>query len=250
MIFCMREASIHNKDEQLPIFSCGHSANKNLQFPEAYDHLFSSDSSADSDEEDNQVRSPIRVITRLNHKPNETQGVIVAPDIYEDFFTDEGLSENFFWKNNFSLRKVRLTGSTSQSQRSDSWSLVPVDEIKSSFCRSIRPIHTLGIQDQPFPDQLLYNLEGRIFRQLAEQKRRYPDLQMAVANPRLDASLVPLRQSDMCLVCIAFASWVLKSANPQAGDAWKAVLLANISALSAIRYLRRRGREEASGEKP
>uniref|UniRef100_A0A8K9XXX3 Secreted protein n=1 Tax=Oncorhynchus mykiss TaxID=8022 RepID=A0A8K9XXX3_ONCMY len=26
----------------------------------------------------------------------------------------------------------------------------------------------------------------------------------------------------MCLVCIAFASWVLKSANPQAGDAWKA----------------------------
>ncbi|XP_024231277.1 PGC-1 and ERR-induced regulator in muscle protein 1 [Oncorhynchus tshawytscha] len=246
----VREASIHNKDELLPIFSCGHSANKNLQFPEAYDHFFSSDSSADSDEEDNQVRSPIRVITRLNHKPNETQGVIVAPDIYEDFFTDEGLSENFFWKNYFSLRKVRLTGSTSQSQRSDSWSLVPVDEIKSSFCRSIRPIHTLGIQDQPFPDQLLYNLEGRIFRQLAEQKRRYPDLQMAVANPRLDASLVPLRQSDMCLVCIAFASWVLKSANPQAGDAWKAVLLANISALSAIRYLRRRGREEASGEKP
>ncbi|XP_071227861.1 uncharacterized protein perm1a [Salvelinus alpinus] len=246
----VREASSHNKDELLPIFSCGHSANKNLQFPEAYDHLFSSDSSADSEEEDNQDRSPIRVITRFNHKPKETQGVIVAPDIYEDFFTDEGLSENFFWKNSFSLRKVRLTGSTSQSQRSDSWSMVPVDEIKSSFRRSIRPFHTLGIQDKPFPDQLLYNLEGRIFRQLAEQKRRYPDLQMAVSNPRLDASLVPLRQSDMCLVCIAFASWVLKSANPQAGDAWKAVLLANISALSAIRYLRRRGREEASEEKP
>uniref|UniRef100_A0A4W6C934 Uncharacterized protein n=1 Tax=Lates calcarifer TaxID=8187 RepID=A0A4W6C934_LATCA len=26
----------------------------------------------------------------------------------------------------------------------------------------------------------------------------------------------------MCLVCIAFASWVLKTANPQVGDAWKA----------------------------
>lgn len=38
----------------------------------------------------------------------------------------------------------------------------------------------------------------------------------------LDASLLPLRQSDMCLVCIAFASWVLKTANPQVGDAWKA----------------------------
>lgn len=26
----------------------------------------------------------------------------------------------------------------------------------------------------------------------------------------------------MCLICIAFASWVLKTANPQVGDAWKA----------------------------
>lgn len=38
----------------------------------------------------------------------------------------------------------------------------------------------------------------------------------------IDAPLVPLRQSDMCLVCIAFASWVLKSASPQGADTWKA----------------------------
>uniref|UniRef100_A0A671XNV8 Uncharacterized protein n=2 Tax=Sparus aurata TaxID=8175 RepID=A0A671XNV8_SPAAU len=42
----------------------------------------------------------------------------------------------------------------------------------------------------------------------------------------------------MCLVCIAFASWVLKSSDPEAADAWKAALLANVSALSAIQYLR------------
>uniref|UniRef100_A0A3Q4HZQ4 Retinitis pigmentosa 1-like 1 protein-like n=1 Tax=Neolamprologus brichardi TaxID=32507 RepID=A0A3Q4HZQ4_NEOBR len=47
-----------------------------------------------------------------------------------------------------------------------------------------------------------------------------------------------LKQSDMCLVCIAFASWVLRSSDPEAADAWKAALLANLSALSAIRYLR------------
>lgn len=41
----------------------------------------------------------------------------------------------------------------------------------------------------------------------------------------LDAPFLPLRQSDMCLVCIAFASWVLKTANPQVGDAWKAGML-------------------------
>lgn len=31
-----------------------------------------------------------------------------------------------------------------------------------------------------------------------------------------------VKQSDMCLVCIAFASWVLRSSNPDAADAWKA----------------------------
>uniref|UniRef100_A0A3B4E8Z5 Uncharacterized protein n=2 Tax=Pygocentrus nattereri TaxID=42514 RepID=A0A3B4E8Z5_PYGNA len=54
----------------------------------------------------------------------------------------------------------------------------------------------------------------------------------------------------MCLVCIAFASWVLKSANPQGADMWKAALLANISALSAIRYLRRWTRDEAAKKAP
>uniref|UniRef100_A0A3B3ZNU0 PGC-1 and ERR-induced regulator in muscle protein 1 n=1 Tax=Periophthalmus magnuspinnatus TaxID=409849 RepID=A0A3B3ZNU0_9GOBI len=47
-----------------------------------------------------------------------------------------------------------------------------------------------------------------------------------------------IKQSDMCLVCIAFASWVLRSSDPEAADAWKAALLANVSALSAIQYLR------------
>lgn len=31
-----------------------------------------------------------------------------------------------------------------------------------------------------------------------------------------------IKQADMCLVCIAFASWVLKSTNPQSTDMWKA----------------------------
>lgn len=92
------EASVQSKEELVSIFSCGRSANKNL---EAYDHLFSSVSSADWDEEDNQVPSPIRVFTQFNRKSSETEGTIVGPDICEDFFTDEGLSENFFWKKRF-----------------------------------------------------------------------------------------------------------------------------------------------------
>ncbi|KAM8867802.1 uncharacterized protein perm1b [Synchiropus picturatus] len=46
------------------------------------------------------------------------------------------------------------------------------------------------------------------------------------------------RQSDMCLLCIAFASWVLTSSEADNTDAWKAALLAHVSALSAIQYLR------------
>ncbi|XP_032377368.1 PGC-1 and ERR-induced regulator in muscle protein 1 isoform X2 [Etheostoma spectabile] len=89
-------------------------------------------------------------------------------------------------------------------------------------------------------------MEDRSCTQIAQRPFRYEDLETAVSNPRLDASLLPLRQSDMCLVCIAFASWVLKTANPQVGDAWKAVLLANVSALSAIRYLRKYVKTEAA----
>lgn len=37
-----------------------------------------------------------------------------------------------------------------------------------------------------------------------------------------ESTFSTLKQSDMCLVCIAFASWVLTSSDPKAADAWKA----------------------------
>uniref|UniRef100_A0A672Y9M2 Uncharacterized protein n=1 Tax=Sphaeramia orbicularis TaxID=375764 RepID=A0A672Y9M2_9TELE len=37
----------------------------------------------------------------------------------------------------------------------------------------------------------------------------------------------------MCLVCIAFASWVLKSSDPEATDTWKAVTHIEILCSSA-----------------
>uniref|UniRef100_A0A7N8WX76 Uncharacterized protein n=1 Tax=Mastacembelus armatus TaxID=205130 RepID=A0A7N8WX76_9TELE len=38
----------------------------------------------------------------------------------------------------------------------------------------------------------------------------------------------------MCLVCIAFASWVLKTANPQVGDAWKAGMYVNTYSIGVL----------------
>ncbi|XP_040007854.1 PGC-1 and ERR-induced regulator in muscle protein 1 [Xiphias gladius] len=233
------------KDELVPIFSYSRSANRNLQFPEAYDYFFSSsasdDSSVESDEEDN--CGPVRVVTRLSRKASASQ---ISADIYENFFTDNDLRQNFFWKTILSFRSINFTGSTVQKQTlSNSLSHVPVRQSGRCLRKTVYPSNALGNQDVMFPDPLLYHLEDRISRQQAQQPFRYEDLQMAVSNPRLDASLLPLRQSDMCLVCIAFASWVLRTANPEVGDAWKAVLLANVSALSAIRYLRKYVKMEA-----
>ncbi|XP_062397615.1 PGC-1 and ERR-induced regulator in muscle protein 1 [Sardina pilchardus] len=230
-------------DEKVPIF-CSRSGAQTLQFPELYDHFFpDSPTQSDEDEEERELSPPIRVVSRYHSKvaalPNCTPTVTSASD-----------SRNTgFWTSPLSLRRVRRTSLALPSYQPYSWLLAPADNAKKTSIRTIQPINVMGYEDQgSFPDPLLCDLESRIFRKLAEQKMRFPEVQ--TADPRIDAPLVPLRQSDMCLVCIAFASWVLKSASPQGADTWKAVLLANVSALSAIRYLRRYVRDEAAGAKP
>ncbi|XP_037627292.1 nucleolar complex protein 2 homolog isoform X1 [Sebastes umbrosus] len=218
------------KDELVPIFSCSRSASRNLQYPEAYDHFFPSSSSSDESSDEEDGCGPVRVVTKFSHTSSASQ---ISTDIYDNFFTDSDLRQNFFWKPTLSFRNMGLTRSTVQKQTLSS--PLPVRQSGRSPGMRVHPIIALGNQDMRFPDPLL-----------GLQPHRYEDLQMAVSNPRLDASLLPLRQSDMCLVCIAFASWVLKTANPQVGDTWKAVLLANVSALSAIRYLRKYVKMEAA----
>ncbi|XP_057702441.1 uncharacterized protein perm1 [Corythoichthys intestinalis] len=75
---------------------------------------------------------------------------------------------------------------------------------------------------------------GRVSPSVREQQKIVGTMQKPVREGILSA----LQQADMCLVCIAFASWVLTSSDPESADAWKAALLANVSALSAIQYLR------------
>lgn len=224
----------------MPIFSCARSANRNLQFPEVYDYFFP-DSPMQSDEEEEKDHSPpIRVVSRYLQKEPAT------PPLTQ---TDNNTKAGPFWTSPLSLRRVRRTGLVPPTP--SQLSLVPVDSAKKSALKTIQPINVMGYDHEgSFPDPLLCDLESRIFRKLAEQKMRCPELQTAVADPRIDAPLVPFKQSDMCLVCIAFASWVLKSAGSQGADTWKAVLLANISALSAIRYLRRYVKDEATVAKP
>ncbi|XP_035501753.2 PGC-1 and ERR-induced regulator in muscle protein 1 isoform X1 [Scophthalmus maximus] len=245
--FCpLITADVQAKDELVPLFSYSRSASRNLQFPEVYDCLFASSSSDDSsvESDDEEDCGPVRVVTRFSRKASTNQ---ISTDIYENFFTDSDLRQNFFCDTTLSFRNRMFPGFTVRKQTlSHSVSPVPVRQSPRSLRRTVFPSNVLGNQDVLFPDPLLYHLENRIPRQQAQQHFRCEDLQTALSNPRLDTSLLPLRQADMCLVCIAFASWVLKTANPQVGDAWKAVLLANVSALSAIGYLRKYVKKEAA----
>ncbi|XP_073457418.1 PGC-1 and ERR-induced regulator in muscle protein 1 [Aquarana catesbeiana] len=64
-------------------------------------------------------------------------------------------------------------------------------------------------------------------------------------NEPTTGSLVPYlspSRSDACLMFLALASWAVKSSDLQSSDGWKTALVANIGAVSAIRYLRRRRR--------
>ncbi|KAK7878576.1 hypothetical protein WMY93_030412 [Mugilogobius chulae] len=233
------------KSEMVPIFSCSRSSKTKIKLRDGYDYFLvssSDNSSTESDEEDVQERAPIRVVTRFTRKESSKD---IVTDAYEQFYTDRDLKEDFF-KTTFSFRNVNFN-ENEKNVFKDSMTLRPLKQ-KSNLIRAM-PITVLGNQDLMFPDSVLCNFDDQTITKL-QQPLIYENLQTAVANPNLDAPLLPLKQSDMCLICIAFASWVLKTANPQVGDTWKAVLLANVSALSAIRYLRKYVKSEATaGEK-
>ncbi|XP_055366358.1 PGC-1 and ERR-induced regulator in muscle protein 1 isoform X2 [Betta splendens] len=60
--FCPLVTAADAKEELVPIFSCSHSANRSLQFPEAYDYFFPSSSSDDScvESDDDENPGPVR----------------------------------------------------------------------------------------------------------------------------------------------------------------------------------------------
>lgn len=92
--------------------------------------------------------------------------------------------------------------------------------------------------------------EGEVFSMTPQMFKEVPLGQISMEYNQIPSDyqsiFSTIKQSDMCLVCIAFASWVLRSSDPEATDAWKAALLANVSALSAIQYLRQYMKKKAS----
>lgn len=249
-IFSPPQLSMCSEGEPVPIFSCSRSTPRDLTFPELDDLIFPHDTNIESEGEDD--CSPIRVVTRNDIKSKHTTdkhgaATTVSPDSYQHLFSMECWQKD--WKRLFSLRRIRFPGrGSSWCRRSGAWVFPPASHI--SFTPSIQTRHQaieLGNETRinSMPPQVI-QLGQQIFRELLEQQRRLT----AVSITNRDGLLYTLKQSDMCLVCIAFASWVLKSTDPLAVDAWKAALLANVSAISAIQYLRRYMRRKPNEEEP
>ncbi|KAJ8360767.1 hypothetical protein SKAU_G00172920 [Synaphobranchus kaupii] len=232
----------NHKNRGVPIFSCSWSVKQELWVTEEYDCFFPQESPVESEDD-----APVHMATRFDNQANEPLHTMLGADTYEHFFTDKDWRGNLFWKNPLSLRRLRFTGGLySSCDRSISWAFAATGwRESSSLFRTTDPGNTVDDRGTSHPCPNLY-LENQLCSELREQ--RDTNLQAVVSFPK-KGFLFTLKQSDICLVCIAFASWVLKSANPQSEDTWKTVLLANVSAISAIQYLRRYIREDASGNK-
>ncbi|XP_040888959.1 uncharacterized protein si:ch211-157b11.14 [Toxotes jaculatrix] len=197
-------------EKPIPIFSCSHPTVRELAFPKS-DNVFMGAACKASAEVEVDLLSPIRVLSCSFIQANKCG----AP---------AGGSRGF--GSLLSMRKIRLHDKGSIWHRGSGAWVFPAEAVKTE--RKDPAVTALS------EERVCSASPSRLFRELEVQQSTLETMQ----TTRREDIFSTLQQSDMCLVCIAFASWVLRSSDPEAADAWKAALLANVSALSAIQYLR------------
>lgn len=196
--FCDSECS----EEPIPIFSCTHPTVRELTFPKA-GYIFLGTNSMTLEDV-----SPIRVVSQSlirNFNCKRTD---------RSYWFSQDLSSLF------SIKKFCF-----HDKGCDAWTYQVEAEKK--------PVNAIDSHFGVVTEGGASSVTSKLLRDTAV--RQITDNQISTNPPSIFSTI---KQSDMCLVCIAFASWVLKSSDPEAADAWKAALLANVSALSAIQYLR------------
>ncbi|XP_063292075.1 PGC-1 and ERR-induced regulator in muscle protein 1 [Pelobates fuscus] len=158
-----------------------------------------------------------------------------TPDAYEFFFADgEGEQSN---------KENVLSGPVYHAQSAAVASLQSF--LPQRLCNARKGFTTRGSRYRTDRDG-----------QLLVTRRLGTTEDSAVALTGSQALRIPAGTGDACLVLLAFASWAVKSSDLQSSDGWKTALLANIGAVSAIRYLRRNSRRclqespSPSGEGP
>ncbi|XP_056456750.1 uncharacterized protein LOC130390660 isoform X1 [Gadus chalcogrammus] len=214
------QASQWREEKPIPIFTCSGHSLRALTFPEADYLIRSTEIHVDPDMESHGL--PIWAVP---HAP--------CPGVYpvlSSAAADEALFNNRCWSSWF-IRNIRLPDSgSSWSLRSWPW-VFPIGAHWTPF-RDANAVHTLT------PQRGFASFPNHLVRKLAADQQMLKLMPTSVSLSDKDGLFSTLKQSDMCLLCIAVASWVLRSTDPHAADSWKAALLANVSAISAIQYLR------------
>ncbi|KAL7832856.1 hypothetical protein SRHO_G00298740 [Serrasalmus rhombeus] len=209
--------SVQDQTVTVPIFSSSRSVVRDLVFPEVEELIEM------NTEDDN---SPVHFMGHFSNQLERSTSPLRSPNIY--FFT----GQRRHWSSFLSLRKIRFIdkGST-WCQKVSSW----------IFPKEATKVTSYVSRAQPMPH--LFNVGDGAQEPFVVQQDH---VQYTASISKRECLHFSIKQSDMCLVCIAFASWILKSYNPQSTDMWKAALLANVSAISAIQYLRKYVKKDAT----
>ncbi|XP_069597904.1 PGC-1 and ERR-induced regulator in muscle protein 1 [Ranitomeya imitator] len=214
-----------------------------LTLPEMYDFFFGD------------VSDTVSLETELNMASNE--GIVYTPEMYEYFFL-ETEEEN---------RAESKGGSTVEASSTD-LALVSTSSVAATWPEACEFFFADGPQDH-YKEGILVGIPSSKVQSAADMiqsfipkglkrfsvrrvhPRRHPhggllpQKHHGESEKSSSGSIAPYlspSRSDACLVFLAFASWAVKSSDLQSSDGWKTALLANIGAVSAIQYLRRRSR--------
>ncbi|XP_067826405.1 uncharacterized protein perm1a [Heptranchias perlo] len=168
-----------------------------------------------------------------------------VPEIYEYFYTDFGeegdQNTSFFMRVPSMFKQVKqrsrdpreinlLTTIMSLVQKylhptkQGQTAMVPVRKPNTSENTTVDGNHDLGSLDNALVKYLDYGGSQTMMPSTIQKGR--------------GSSCLSCTQKDLCLFCFACASWAMKSATSQS-EMWKAALLVNVSAISAVRYFRR-----------
>uniref|UniRef100_A0A668ST89 Uncharacterized protein n=1 Tax=Oreochromis aureus TaxID=47969 RepID=A0A668ST89_OREAU len=186
-----------DKEKPIPIFSCSHPTVRELTLPKL-DYVFLS---ANSDEVDD--ISPLRIVSHSFIQAHQHGSTVEA-----------AVGGSASWKSLLSIRKIHFHDKGSIWCRGSGDWVFPVDFEKIPSRRE-DPGALVPSEGRVSP------ASSQLFRELEEQHFILETIQ----TTRHQGIFSTLKQSDMCLVCIAFASWVLRSSDPEAADAWKAGMI-------------------------
>nr|DBA16272.1 TPA: hypothetical protein GDO54_003682 [Pyxicephalus adspersus] len=213
-----------------------------LTLPEMYDFFF-----------DDVSESGINPTNMASQEPKQ-EAMVYTPDMYEYFFVEENentikIKDHNSEEPSANVEQASLPSAVASwpeacefffadgPQHQDRQGIlfsVPSSQTQSST-NIFQSIFPKGLQEIT-PKRAFQNRDGKF---VPHENHGTSDETPSTGS--LVPYLSPTRR-DACLMFLALASWAVKSSDLQSSDGWKTVLLANIGAVSAIRYLRRRRR--------